>query len=98
MNTSDSSEHSQSNVQGTSVEVPGITQSSQLSTVQQSLQDGSQNIQGNINEHNANLHSNVHSGYVAQGGKIYAEGTGVNPIIFTAEADDVTARLNEVFR
>lgn len=27
---------------------------------------------------------------VAQGGKIYAEGTGVNPIIFTAEADDVT--------
>ncbi|MDZ7723039.1 MAG: T9SS type A sorting domain-containing protein [candidate division KSB1 bacterium] len=27
---------------------------------------------------------------VSKGGKIYAEGTGVNPIIFTAESDDVT--------
>lgn len=27
---------------------------------------------------------------IAQGGKIYAEGTGVNPIIFTAQEDDVT--------
>ena len=27
---------------------------------------------------------------IAQGGKVYAEGTGVNPIIFTAESDDVT--------
>ncbi len=27
---------------------------------------------------------------IAKGGKIYAEGTGVNPIIFTAESDDVT--------
>ncbi|MCF8242357.1 MAG: T9SS type A sorting domain-containing protein [Melioribacteraceae bacterium] len=27
---------------------------------------------------------------VSQGAKIYAEGTGVNPIIFTAESDDVT--------
>lgn len=27
---------------------------------------------------------------IAQGAKIYAEGTGVNPIIFTAESDDVT--------
>jgi len=27
---------------------------------------------------------------ISQGGKIYAEGTGVNPIIFTAESDDVT--------
>ena len=27
---------------------------------------------------------------ICQGAKIYAEGTGVNPIIFTAESDDVT--------
>ncbi|MEW6194622.1 MAG: T9SS type A sorting domain-containing protein [Bacteroidota bacterium] len=27
---------------------------------------------------------------VSQGGKIYAEGTGVNPIVFTAESDNVT--------
>jgi len=27
---------------------------------------------------------------ISQGGKIYAEGTGVNPIIFTAESDDIT--------